>query len=62
MKMYIRFFRNKEDGMPINSYKLGNDEEDNNTIQNSAERVSDFINGWMNQYPNGKVDFVWLSC
>jgi hypothetical protein len=48
--------------MPINSYKLGNDEEDNNTIQNSAERVSDFINGWMNQYPNGKVDFVWLSC
>jgi hypothetical protein len=61
MKKYIRFFRNKEDNVTVNSYSiLPKDKQTNDSIIDTPEVVYDNIKAWMNMYPNGKVDFVWL--
>lgn len=62
MKRYIRFFRNKEDSMPNNSYQLikSNERPTNNTVFYNENTVFRFIDNWMEMYPNGKVDFVFL--
>jgi len=61
MKKYIRFFRNKEEMIPLISYQLTPiDKQTNNTILDTPEEVYENINQWMNIYVNGKVDFVWL--
>lgn len=58
--MLIRFFRNKEDGIPFNSYKVHNGvgKMDNNTISGDAAIIKSFITKWLESYPNGKTDFI----
>ena len=61
MKMYIRFFRNKEDGVPINSLYVcpgGNDKA--NCLSSDADTIKTAIDEWMELFANCKVDFVWL--
>lgn len=61
MNKYIRFFKNKEDTIPLTSFQLSSvDKQTNNTILNTPEQVYEHINEWMEFYANGKVDFVWL--
>lgn len=61
MKKFIRFFRNKEDTMPLTSFQLAPvDKQTNNTILDTPDNVYEHINEWMKLYSNGKVDFVWL--
>ena len=61
MKKYIRFFRNKEDGVPINSLQVRKNGSDfSGCIDDDADNIKDMIDGWMDSYRNGKVDFVWL--
>ena len=57
--LYIRYFRNKEDTMPANSDRVSNKES---VIIADLEEfgVAESIFWWTNNYPNGKVDFVWL--
>jgi hypothetical protein len=61
MKKYIRFFRNKEDGVPINSFQVcKNGNKIVGCISDDATCIKELIDGWMDSYSNGKVDFVWL--
>lgn len=58
--MLIRFFRNKEDGIPANSLNVvpgGNYIA--NSISSDPESMGDATKEWMELYPNGKVDFIW---
>ena len=62
MKKYVRVFRHKEDGIPVNSFEMIKKglPQHNNSIFDDAKTVYGVINTWMDQTPNGKVDFVWL--
>ena len=58
-KLFIRFFRNKEDVVPIDSWEVFNRGElDMYHFQNAD--VDKVTVEWMNLYHNGKIDFVWL--
>lgn len=48
--------------MPNNSYQLikSNERPTNNTVFYNENTVFRFIDNWMEMYPNGKVDFVFL--
>ena len=62
MKRYIRFFENRNDTIPVNSYEVcpgGNYKS--NCISSDSDTIVNHINDWMNQHDNGKVDFVWLN-
>lgn len=60
-KLYIRYFKDKTDTMPHDSNFICESDKDADTqfwcIHGYVENVVD----WMKQYPNGKVDFVWLN-
>lgn len=62
MRKFIRFFRNKEDSIPINSYQMIKKEltQTNNSVFDNAGTTYGLIKNWMESYHNGKVDFVWL--
>ena len=52
MKLFIRFFENKEDGIPCNSNPVDWYETSLATMR--------AVDDWMVNYPNGKVDFINL--
>jgi hypothetical protein len=58
-KLFIRFFRNKEETIPHDSWGVCKKSEydERHFIQSDAVNA---IGQWMTLYPNGKVDFVWL--
>ena len=58
--LFIRFFYNKEDSVPRHSLPICKS-IDTKTRQeaNILEQMPNLFD-WMNQYPNGKVDYVWL--
>ena len=61
MKQYIRFFRNKEDTIPLNSLHVcPGGSQKANCLSCDADTLKAAIDEWMGLYANGKVDFVWL--
>lgn len=58
--MLIRFFRNKENIIPDNSYEIndGVSKLTSNEIEGDGETLKSFIKNWNETYPNGKVDFI----
>lgn len=58
-KLYIRFFRNKKENVPVNSNLVCLRNEDMAAFINLE--ISESIITWMEAYPNGKTDFVWLN-
>lgn len=58
-KLYIRFFENT-DGIPANSEEVLKQVIDGSTMVEAIGACRFMIEDWMNQYPKGKVDFVWL--
>lgn len=62
MKKYIRFFIDKDHGIPISAYQLlPKEAQTNNSIVDDAETVYEVITQWMVAYPMGKVDIVMLT-
>ena len=58
-KLFIRFFRNKEDVIPVDSWEVcSRGELDMYHFQHAD--VDKATVEWMNLYHNGKIDFVWL--
>lgn len=59
MTKLIRFFRNKEEEIPYNSYELiAKNKQTNNTIIDNPSTRTKFTDEWLKMYPNGKVDFI----
>ena len=57
-KLYIRFFNNIDDEIPINSTELKIKIFLNETW--FEIQFDDEISDWMHSHSNGRVDFVWL--
>ena len=57
--LYIQFYDNVNSTIPYNSWKVG-DKNELSSRQHIVGLVDNIVN-WMELYPNGKVDFVWLS-
>lgn len=47
--LYIRFFRDREDTMPHNSWRV-----------TPGDNLESDINQWLGNFPEGKVDFCYL--
>jgi hypothetical protein len=58
-RFFIRFFADKDAKIPVNS-ELVFDRNADVTMDEAVKATSVDILTWMSQYPNGKVDFVWL--
>jgi hypothetical protein len=60
-KLFIRFFKNKDDQIPMDSYHLSGAIWDEQQAKFLLPDSSDVIIDWMVQHPIGKVDIVWLN-
>ena len=59
-KLYVRFFKNKEDVLPADSFFVCvANERGSEQIASIAEQAYN-IKVWMETNPEGKADFVWL--
>jgi len=62
MKKHIRFFHNKEDGIPCSVYLLlPENKQTDDSFCDDPNTIYKLINNWMGLYPNAKVDLVWLN-
>lgn len=59
--MYIRFFNDKDDGVPVNSEVMANMHQQLPYVTEPMKGVEQQIYEWIVAHPNGKVDFVLLG-
>lgn len=59
-RLFIRFFENKEDQIPKDSYPLCNQDKDAGEIDIALLDIHWNSAVWMKAHQNGKVDLVWL--
>jgi len=57
--LFIRFFVNKTDGIPYDSWPVTEGKYADVDSLNDAE-ISTHISDWMNKHADGKVDFMFI--
>jgi hypothetical protein len=59
-KLFARYFHYKNDEIPQDSYFVCVSNCGGREMQEAIKEAAYNMSVWMNTYPNGKVDLVWL--